>query len=208
MKKTGIMGGTFNPIHYGHLLLAEEARKYCNLDEVLFIPSGNSYMKDTTEILDGKIRAAMTAAAIEDNPYFSLSTIELDREGATYTCDTLRELNALHPDTAYYFIMGADSLFTIERWKNPEEIMEMCTLIAAARGEKSEVAIQEKADELKKRFQAETLILPPRQIDLSSSEIRGKIKKEESVRYMVPDQVFSYIQKHHLYQTSGENGGK
>lgn len=105
------MGGTFNPIHQGHLILAEQAREYCELDEVLFVPSGNSYMKDSDEILDGKTRISMTALAIEDNPFFALSSMEVEREGATYTCETIRELIGTQPRAEYYFILGADALF-------------------------------------------------------------------------------------------------
>ena len=94
-KKIGIMGGTFNPIHLGHLLLAEQAKEAFDLDEVLFIPSGNPYMKDTTPVLDGKIRAHMTALALEGHPYFSISSIELDKSGPTYTYETLETLKAL-----------------------------------------------------------------------------------------------------------------
>ena len=104
IKRIGIMGGTFNPIHQGHLLLAEQAREYCELDEVLFIPSGNSYMKDSSEILDGEIRIFMTAAAIEDNPSFTLSTMEMERDGATYTCDTIRDLREKEPFAQYYLL--------------------------------------------------------------------------------------------------------
>lgn len=101
------MGGTFNPVHNGHLILAENAREVFSLDEILFIPSGNSYMKDTASILAGCIRARMIELALEGNPYFSLSWIDLKREGPTYTCDTLAQLKEMNPEDQYYFIMGA-----------------------------------------------------------------------------------------------------
>lgn len=205
MKKIGIMGGTFNPVHFGHLLLAEEARHYCALDEVLFMPSGNSYMKNDAAIADGRLRLAMTAAAIENNPFFSLSPIEVDRGGFTYTCDTLKELGETYPMNRYYFIIGADNLFTLMDWKMPEMIMSSCTLIAAARGGKSELQIAKQARKLQQEYQADIIILPPRRIDISSSEIREKIKKGESVRYMIPDKVISLIQENHLYQDTGGN---
>lgn len=204
-KKIGIMGGTFNPIHCGHLLLAEEAKHYCSLDEVLFMPSGNSYMKNDAAIADGSLRLAMTAAAIENNPYFSLSSLEIDRGGFTYTCDTLKELGEKHPSNRYYFIIGADNLFTLRDWKMPEVIMSSCTLIAAARGEKTELQIAGQAKKLQQEYQADIIILPPRRIDISSSEIREKISKGESVRYMIPDKVNSLIQENHLYQDTGGN---
>lgn len=199
-SKVGIMGGTFNPVHNGHLLLAEQAREYCNLDEILFMPSGNSYMKEQGEIPDGDTRISMTALAIEDNPYFALSTIEVERKGPTYTCETLAELKKLHPETEYYFIVGADNLFSIETWWKPEEILAGCTLIVAARGDKEESAIINKAAELKEKYKARILLLPERRFDVSSTEIREKIKRGESVRYLLPDKVIAYIKKNRLYK--------
>ena len=199
-SKVGIMGGTFNPVHNGHLILAEQAREYCNLDEILFMPSGNSYMKGQGEIPDGDTRISMTALAIEENPHFALSTMEVERKGPTYTCETLAELKKLHPEIEYYFIVGADNLFSIETWWKPEEILAGCTLIVAARGDKEESAIINKAAELKEKYKARILILPERRFDVSSTEIREKIKRGESVRYLLPDKVIAYIEKNRLYK--------
>ena len=113
-RKTGIMGGTFNPIHIGHLLLAENAKDTFGLNEILFIPSGLSYMKKGMEIADKKMRLEMTRLAIADNPSFSLSSIEVEREGNSYTCETLEVLHKAKPQTEFYFIVGADSLFAME----------------------------------------------------------------------------------------------
>lgn len=199
-SKVGIMGGTFNPIHNGHLILAEHAREYCRLDEILFMPSGNSYMKDCEHILDGETRISMTALAIEDNPYFVLSAMEVERKGPTYTCETLAELKKLHPETEYYFIVGTDNLFSIETWWKPEEILACCTLIVAARGAKDESAILNKAEDLKEKYNARIILLPERKFDISSTEIREKIKRGESVRYLLPDKVITYIEKNRLYK--------
>ncbi len=198
-KKTGIMGGTFNPIHNGHLLLAETAREVLQLDQVLFMPSGNSYMKDSASIASKKDRIQMTALAIEGNPYFKLSTMETDREGDTYTCDTLSELKKLLPEHELYFILGADSLFTIDRWKNPEMIMKNCILTAAVRNGALE-DIQAKANRLKESFCARIQLLPERNIDISSTEIRNRIRLGQSVKYMLPDKVLQYIKENGLYQ--------
>ncbi len=201
-KKIGIMGGTFNPIHQGHLLLAQEAKTFCELDNILFMPSGHSYMKDTHEIADNSMRFEMTRLAIEDNPDFKLSAMEMERKGATYTCDTLATLKAQHPECEYYFILGADNLFSIEKWRNPQKIFHNCKLIAAVRGDKDADDIRKKADELTQKFGADITLLPQRIIDISSSEIRMRISEEKSVRYMVPEKVYSYIQKHKLYQNN------
>ena len=199
-SKVGIMGGTFNPIHNGHLILAEHAREYCSLDEILFIPSGNSYMKDYEQIPDGETRISMTALAIANNPYFALSAMEVERKGPTYTCETLAELKKLHPETEYYFIVGTDNLFSIETWWKPEEILACCTLIVAARGAKDESAILKKAADLKEKYNARIILLPERKFDISSTEIREKIKRGESVRYLLPDKVITYIEKNRLYK--------
>ena len=181
------------------IFLAEQAREYCELDEVLFIPSGNSYMKDSSEILDGEIRIFMTAAAIEDNPSFTLSTMEMEREGATYTCDTIQDLREKEPFAQYYFIMGADSLFSMESWKDPGEIFKNCILVAAARDSRDTFSLTGKATELQAKYQARIIILPERKIDISSSEVRSRIREGKSVRYMIPDKVIDYISSNHLY---------
>ncbi len=199
-KKIGIMGGTFNPIHLGHLLLAEEAKTQVGLDEILFMPSGCSYMKEESSILSAKERIKMTALAIEDNPSFSLSTLETEREGATYTYETLMLLKEQNPQNEYYFILGADNLFSIEKWKNPQLIFENCILIAAVRGDKDIIQVKEKADLLTEKFGAKVILLSERMVDISSTEIRERIKQGLSVRYMIPQKVFSYIEKYKLYQ--------
>ncbi len=198
-NRVGIMGGTFNPIHNGHLFLAEQAKEYCLLDEILFIPSGNSYMKEHDKIPSGKIRLSMTALAIEDHSGFSLSAMEVEREGATYTCETLKALKKQHPEIQYYFILGADNLFTVEHWRQAEEIFSDCILVVAARGKKNEDEVACKAEELKDRYQAQIILLPEKRFDISSTEIREKIARGESVKYLIPDKVLSYIKKNQLY---------
>ena len=199
-KKIGIMGGTFNPVHNGHLLLAEHAREVLELDEVLFIPSGNSYMKDASSVLEGSMRAHMLALALEGNPHFRLSFMEIDREGPTYTCDTLAELKQQSPDDEYYFIVGADNLLMLENWKNPDFILQNCIIAAAVRGTGTEKKLEKIASHLIYEYQADIRILPARYMDLSSSEIRKRIRDGVSVRYMVPDKVLEYIQMNKLYQ--------
>ncbi len=200
-KRIGIMGGTFNPIHNGHLLLAGQAREYCGLDEVLFMPSGNSYMKDASEILSGSIRVAMTKLAIKDNPCFTISTMEVERDGPTYTCDTLCELKRIHDDVLYYLIIGEDTLFSIEYWKNYEEVLSGCILTVASRGDSSRQQMEEKASELINKHHAQIVLLPERRWDISSTEIRRRIAKGKSITDMVPERVASYIQLHQLYQS-------
>lgn len=199
-EKVGIMGGTFNPIHNGHLLLAQAARESLNLDRILFMPSGNSYMKETSQILDGDTRAQMVRLALLENPYFLFSDLELKREGATYTCDTLAILKAQNPQTQYYFILGEDNLLTLKCWKNPAFILQNCVIAGAVRASEDNTRIKKAAELLKKEYQADIRILPTRRIDISSSEIRERLKNGQSVRYMLPERVYDYIQKKRLYR--------
>lgn len=198
-KKVGIMGGTFDPIHYGHLILAQNALETYELDEVMFVPSGTPWLKDSTKVLSRNKRVSMTGIAIEDNPCFALSTIEIDREGNSYSYETVEELKKEQPMTEFYFILGADSLLEIEKWKHPDRLMAECTLLAAVRDDCDENGLREQIDYLQKKYNARIHILPARRIDISSSDIRALIAEKKSVRYMLPEQVIKFIDKNHLY---------
>ncbi len=200
MKKVGILGGTFNPIHMAHLIIAETAREEAGLDDILFIPSGCSYLKDVSDILPAKDRVHMTGLAIEDNSHFALSTIEIDRGGNSYTCDTLVELKNRYPDQEYYLILGADNLFTMEQWKDPEVIFQNVKILAAVRGSKKRADMEEKIAELKEKYDADITLLHVRHVDISSSMIREKTAQGRSIRYMVPEKVREYIMKNHFYE--------
>lgn len=199
-KKVGILGGTFNPIHIGHLILAEQAYDEYKLDEILFIPTGISHFKDPNVVLDKKKRISMTGGAIDDNPHFALSTIETDRPGNSYTYETLEELKRVNPDTEYYLIVGADSLFQMEQWKNPDIIMKDATILVSVRKGQSLKELEDKADELMKKYNSSIKILTCPYIDISSTEIRARIKEGKSVKYMVTDDTLRYIDKFNLYR--------
>lgn len=198
-KKIGIMGATFNPIHYGHLMIAEDARNYCKLDEIIFVPSGNSYMKENAHILPGHLRLEMVKLAIFSNPCFSCSDIEIKRGGNTYTYETLSEFHQMYPKDELYFIMGADNLFSVERWKNSEQVLQSCTLIAASRGVVAFESLKKQAIHLEKDQNARVILLPERKMDLSSTEIRQRILKGQSARYMTPERVCDFIGEKQLY---------
>lgn len=200
MRKIGILGGTFNPIHMAHLIIAETAQEDAGLNDILFVPSGCSYLKDASDILPAKDRINMTGLAIEDNPHFALSTIETDRGGNSYTCDTLRELKERYPQQEYYLIVGADNLFTMEEWKEAEYIFRNAKILAAVRGSKKRADMEKKIAELTEKFGADIMLLNVRNVDISSSAIREKIAAGRSIRYMLPEKVREYIIKNHLYE--------
>lgn len=201
MSRIGIMGGTFNPIHNGHLYLAGEACRQFDLEQVLFIPSGTPYMKDLKEVLPGEFRAAMTALAIQDNSHFSMSTMEIEKRGNTYTYETLEALSDLYESAELFFILGADSLFAIEDWKAPERIFSSCTILAAIRDDISTEKVKEQALYLERKFDAEISILQTKFVNISSSMIRERIRKGLSVKHLVSDKVYEYILEHKLYVT-------
>lgn len=200
MRKVGIMGGTFNPIHNGHLMLAKEAFRQFSLDEVLFMPCGNAYMKADQKVESGQTRADMTALAISGEPHFTLSQIEIMQPGNTYTYQTLERLKAENPDVEYYFIVGADSLFHMTEWVNPERIFANCHVLAAIRGDKTYSDLNEQIELLKQEYAADVRILETVCMNISSSDIRRKIALGESIENDVPEAVRRYIEEKRLYR--------
>ena len=199
-KRVGIMGGTFNPIHLGHLIIAEAAYEAYNLDEVLFVPSGVSYMKDQSEILDAKKRVHMTGLAIEDNPHFALSTIEIDRDGNSYSYETLETLRKQNPNTEYFFLVGSDTLFALETWKHPEILLPSCTILVAVRDGVPMEKMQEHAKYLEEKFGGSIQLLTTPNIEISATDIRNRLSQNRNVKYFVPDAVLDFINKYDLYK--------
>lgn len=202
-RRVGIMGGTFDPIHYGHLLLAEDAREAFHLDEIRFIPSGHSYFKDSRQ--DGvsarEDRLRMTELAVRDNPYFTVSDMEIRRSGCTYTCETMEQLRGEEPDTVFFFLCGADSLVQMSSWYQPARLFAACSILAAVRGdETASGSLLSAAQQLREKYSARIAFLPAREIQISSTEIRERIRDGRSVRYLVPDSVAAYIAEHGLYR--------
>ena len=196
--KVGILGGTFSPIHYGHLILAETAYDRFGLDKVLIMPAGDPYFKDLNKMAADEHRENMTRLAIKDNPHFEFSDIELKREGKTYTVDTLTELTSQYTDDEFFFIVGSDTLYNIEKWYRPTEIFQMAKLLTSCRNiEKEE--LNKQIDYLKNKFGAKIYNLYMPNIDISSTDIRDKVKHGMSIRYFTPDSVINYIQENKLY---------
>ncbi|WP_167956587.1 nicotinate-nucleotide adenylyltransferase [Anaerosporobacter faecicola] len=199
-KKIGILGGTFNPIHIGHLILGQTALEQFQLDQVLFMPSKNPPHKQQEHILDEQIRAKMIQLAIADNPAFALSTFEMEREGMTYTADTLTQLTKRYPEEEYYFIIGADSLFYIDQWKEPEVIFSHCKLVAAIRDHKTIEQMQAQIRFLTDRFQGSIALLNAPNIDISSSDIRKRSQEGKNIQYYVMPKVAAYIKDNNIYR--------
>lgn len=195
-SKIGIMGGTFNPIHNGHLMLAQCAQEQIALDKVLFMPSGISYMK--RNVLDPQKRVDMVELAIREHPDFELSLLEVQKSGNTYTYETLETLTAMNPKKHYYFIIGADSLFQIEQWRYPERIFVLCTLVCAVRDDYDLDAIKEKGSHLT-RSGADILYLNMPKVEISSSDIRRKVRNNLPILEYVPLKVAEYIKEERLY---------
>lgn len=199
MKKIGLMGGTFNPIHVGHLVLAQRALEEMGLDEIWLIPTGCSYMKKNIEILSGEERLNMVSLAIADHSRMKCLDIEIRREGYTYSYETLEQLQKQYPDYDFYFIFGADCLFTIESWKYPERIFNSCKVIAAVRNGSSLEAMEQKKRELEEKFGAHIYLLKFPNLEISSTDLRERISQRKSVKFLIPDAVISYIKEHHFY---------
>lgn len=200
MKKVGIMGGTFNPIHLGHLMLAENAYSFCNLDEIWFMPSADPPHKTNQNVLDYVHRSRMTELAIESVSYFKKTDFETLRKEHSYTAETLRLLHEDYPDTEFYFIMGADSLFQIETWYEPHNVMSRAVLIVAVRDHHSTSEMHAQISYLEEKYDAKIHLINMPEIDLSSNFIRNRVHENETIRFFVPEKVRQYIYENHLYK--------
>lgn len=203
--KIGIMGGTFDPIHIGHLLLGMFAYEDFGLDEIWFLPNGNPPHKQTKEGEEAlKHRIEMVRLAIRDVPYFKLCLHEANEKEHSYTYKTMRELKALYPEHTFYFILGADSLFAIEEWRYFQEIFPTCTILAAMRDDKDVVDMLKQIDYLKEKYHAEISLLRAPLLEISSTTLRQRIFYGKSVAYMVPQAVEEYIRQYALYRKGEE----
>lgn len=199
-SRLGIMGGTFDPIHYGHLVAAETARIEFKLDNVLFIPTGIPPHKVYRHITDPELRYAMVESAIKDNPDFRVSRIEIERQGPSYTSDTLRELHQLFPEQQLFFITGTDALRDIFTWRDTEEIIRTTNIIGASRpGYDANVFLEELFIRFpfarNKIFRMEIPAL-----SISSTDIRDRIENNKSIRYLLPEEVRCIVLKNNIYQ--------
>lgn len=198
-KRIGIMGGTFNPIHFGHLLLAERAYEEYNLQEVLFMPSKKPSYKNLKELASENDRKRMVELAIEQKSYFSVSTLEYERTGNTYTYETMKILHNKYPQYQYYFLIGADSLFQLEQWKYAEELLKSTSFLVAIRDGASYESLEKQIDILHKKYCADIHLLHMPTIEISSTEIRKRRAEKKSISYLVPKNVETFIFQQDLY---------
>jgi nicotinate-nucleotide adenylyltransferase len=190
------MGGTFDPIHYGHLVTAEEAVTQFQLDQVVFVPTGQPWMKADREVAPAENRYLMTVVATASNPRFTVSRVEIDREGPTYTVETLRQLATEHPDAELYFITGADAILEIVEWKDPDEALSLAHFIAATRPGHDLSRLEAAAAEHRPRVSV--MKIPA--LAISSSDIRERVREGRAIRYLLPEGVKSFIEKAGLYR--------
>lgn len=195
--KYGIMGGTFNPIHFAHLFIANEASDFLKLDKIIFIPTGNPPHKNISNI-DAFHRYEMTKLAIAGNDKFEVSDIEISNKGVSYTFETIKKLKELYPGVEFYFITGSDSILDLPKWRSPENILSLCKIVSVSRPDYSndlEYAIKEITD----KFGGEIFLLKDQELNISSTHIRERVKEGKAIRYLVPDAVYEYIINNNLY---------
>ena len=199
--KIGVLGGTFDPIHHGHIAVAKETRVHLNLAEVLFVPAGQPWLKADSPISPAEHRVRMVRLALANEPGFQLSTMEIERAGASYTVDTIAELKAqLGSGDELFFILGWDSLTQLPRWRQPLRLIEMCYLVAVPRPgfplpdlNSLEAAIPGLSQRL--------ILLDKPEVDIDATGIRERVAQGLSIRHLVPEAVDEYIKKHKLYLT-------
>lgn len=198
----GLMGGTFNPIHYGHLLMCEGIREEFSLDKIIFIPAKIPPHKNNTKIIEAYDRLQMVKLAIRDNPHFEFSDLEMKREGSSYTIDTLKIFKEQFNRNDLALIIGADSLVQFETWRNFQEIFRLATIIVASRPDTNENTLERAIIKFKSQFAARIFKYSGKAMDYSSTEIRLRVKEGMSIKYQVPPEVEAYIYKNLLYRNN------
>ena len=206
MSRVGILGGSFDPPHAGHLMIAREARERVGLDRVLFMPAGEQWLKEGQDVAPAAHRLAMTHLLTGSSAGFVVSDMEIMRTGPTYTEDTLRELRETSPpETEYYFILGEDSVADLPRWHNPQELVTLCRFIAMPRvGDAGRPDLTAAYDAIPGLREKVTVLEDAPRMDVSSSSIRQMLENGASLRGVVPEAVVKYIAAHRLYGPGGQ----
>ncbi len=191
-RRVGVMGGTFDPIHHGHLVAASEVQAWFDLDEVVFVPTGRPWQKEKRAVSPAEHRYLMTVIATASNPRFTVSRVDIDREGTTYTIDTLRDLHRQRPDAELFFITGADALAPILSWKDADELWSLAHFVGVTRPGHDLSASGLPAGGVS--------LLEVPAMAISSTACRDRVSEGEPVWYLLPDGVVQYIGKHRLYR--------
>ncbi len=203
MKRCGIIGGTFDPIHYAHLYIAYEAKEQLNLDEVIFMPAGKQPFKVNNIITDSKLRYDMVKTAIETYDEFSVSNYEIEKGGISFTYETLEYLKeksaADNEEKKLFFISGADCLINIEKWKEVEKIFSLCTLVVFSRDKIRKEEMLERKQIIEEKYNGNIIILDLKQLEISSTEIRDRVNKHKRIDFFVPPKVAEIIYEKRLY---------
>lgn len=199
--RIGVIGGTFDPIHLGHLIIAEEARERLALEEVVFIPTGQPWLKANRPVSPGDWRLEMARLAMSGNPFFRVSAAELERPGPSYSVETLEQMHReLGPGADIYFILGLDALKEFHRWKEPQRILDLCTLAAVTRPGHSDFDFAS-LEEIANGASHKVIFLDGPEIGISGTEIRRRVAQGVSIRYWVPPGVEKYIRQRGLYRS-------
>lgn len=198
-RKIGIMGGTFDPIHFGHLVISEVSRFEFDLEKIIFIPTGVPPHKATYMVTNPEHRYNMVQLAIEDNPNFEISPIEIERPGPSYTVDTLRQLVNNYPDTEFYLITGADAILEITTWKSFEQLAELCYFIAATRPGYQNENFLKQIKILPGKLPEKIFPIEVPGVAVSSTEIRKRIAQGKPIKYLLPQKIENYIFQNRLY---------
>ncbi len=203
MSRVGIMGGTFDPVHLAHLVMARCAREQMMLNKVLFMPSKIPPHKRNQKISSEELRAKLVQLAVEEEPGFYYSDFELNRKEVTYTARTLELLRKQYHEEEFFFIMGADSLYQFENWYLPEKIMQYAVILAVSRNGVLQQDMLDKAAMLSEKFHGEVRVIQMPEMNISSSMIREKLAGGESVEQYLPPKVYEYIMGNHCYAADG-----
>lgn len=199
-EKIGVLGGTFDPIHFGHLIIAEEIKDRYNLDKIIFIPCGMPSHKDTSKVSDTFHRMNMVQIAIDTNIHFEVSDIEIRRKGYTYTIDTVLQLKHMYPKSDIFHIIGADIVSDLSSWKKCDELFANCEFIVTIRNGFTENRLKDQIKVLENLYNAKINLANVRLIDISSTEIRKNVKSNMSIKYLLPEAVEKYIFVNNLYR--------
>lgn len=198
-KRIAIMGGTFDPIHYGHLVAAEAVRQELSIEKVLFVPTGRPPHKTKARVSDGGHRYLMSVIATASNPFFEVSRLEIDRTGTTYTIDTVTELKNRYPGARLYFITGADAIHQILTWKEAERLLTLCDFVAVTRPGYNREKLNSDVSHINGKYRAKLHVLEIPALAISSTDIRNRVKILKTIKYLLPEEVEKYIMKAGLY---------